>query len=104
MADALHTGDLLLYGLGVDALELLNGRCLGGELVHADDDAIILFDLALELEGALMDLVGLVAGLQGFDCPTLAIDLGDVVEGGLFEAVGEAFDVVRAGQGDRRCR
>ena len=68
-------------------------------LVHADDDAVILLDLALELKGALMDLVRLVAVLQGGNRPTLTVDLGDVVECGLLRAIGEALDVVRAGKG-----
>ena len=74
------------------------GGVLGGELVHANDDAVILLDLALELKGALMDLVRLVAVLQGGNRPTLTVYFGDVVEGGLFETIGEALDVVRAGK------
>ena len=40
VAYSLDALDLLADGLGVDALELLDGRRLGGELVHADDDSV----------------------------------------------------------------
>lgn len=99
MAKALESVDLRLYGRWVDALEFFDGRGFGLELVDSDDDAVVLFDLALECEGAFVDFVRLVSVFEGCDRASTSVYFVDVVEGDLLEAVGEGFDVVRSCEG-----
>ncbi len=79
LSDALDTLDLLVGRLRVDSLVLFDRRHLSLVAVHPDDDTLLLLNLALELEGALVNLVCLVAVLQGSDRAAQPIDLFDVV-------------------------
>lgn len=99
MAKALQAVDLGLYGPWIDALEFFDGRGFGLVLVDPDDDAVVLFDLALEYEGAFVDFVRLVSVFEGCDCASASVYFVDVVEGDLLEPVGEGFDVVRSCEG-----
>lgn len=99
LAESLESVDLGLYGVGVDALEFFDGRGFGLVLVDSDDDAVVLFDFALEFEGAFVDLVCLVSVFECCDSAAASVYFVDVVEGDPFELVGEGFDVVRSCEG-----
>ena len=99
LAESLESVDLGLYGVGVDALEFFDGRGFGLVLVDSDDDAVVLFDFALEFEGAFVDLVCLVSVFESCDSAAASVYFVDVVEGDPFELVGEGFDVVRSCEG-----
>lgn len=96
LAESLESVDLGLYRVGVDALEFFDGRGFGLVLVDSDDDAVVLFDFALEFEGALVDLVCLVSVFERCDSAAASIYFVDIVEGDPLELVGEGFDVVRS--------
>lgn len=99
LAESLESVDLGLHRVGVDALEFFDRRGFGLVLVDSDNDAVVLFDFALEFEGALVDLVCLVSVFERCDSAAASIYFVDVVEGDPLELVGEGFDVVRSCEG-----
>jgi hypothetical protein len=72
--------------------------------VDADDDALAVVDLGLQLEGGVGDLALRIALLHGVDHAAELVDPAEVVVGLGLELVGERLDEVRPAQriGGRR--
>ena len=68
------------------------------EAVDADDDALLILQLALVAVGGLLDLALDVALLDGAHAAAERVDLLDVLPRLALQLVGERLDVIRAGQ------
>ena len=88
--------DLLALGLRVDAQDLDVVELVGDELVHADDDVLLLLVALLVAPGRLLDL-----GADERDALDRAAELVDLVDQLLrarLDLVGERLDEVGAGE------
>ena len=90
--------NLALFELRVDCLQVRLGVPGRGELVDTDDDPLVVVDRLGVLVGRRLDLILLVAGLDGSNRPAHLVDLVDVLPGEALDLVGERLHEVRAGE------
>ena len=79
-------------------LDVVFGLLVDLELVDADDDPLAGFDLALPIEGDVLDLSLDPLILDGLSHPAALVDLLEQLERLGLEVVGQALDVVRTGE------
>src|SRR3990170_8797377 len=97
-ADALQALHLALDDLLAHTQDLRPRLLVVGELVHADDGPLPPVDLHLDAVGVLLDLALLEPQLDRPQRPAHRVDLRDILERLLLNAIGQALDVVRPGQ------